>query len=125
LSQCPNAPDPPTVTTCCRCGRSIVPEDEYARIDGADYCEDCIDDMPCCDLIPLLDGEWKTAKAGESIKCSDCGESIEAGDEYGVVDGEILCEACIDEIPYCDLVTRLGGDWNTASREDVYDGYDG
>ena len=36
----------------------------------------------------------------------------------------ILCEDCIDEIPYCDLVTRMGHDWNTASEEDIYDGYD-
>ncbi|WP_278941171.1 hypothetical protein [Anaerotruncus colihominis] len=60
-SGCPNASDPPTVTTCQRCKEPIVPGDEYANIDGVDYCEACIDDMPYCELIPLLGGEWKTA----------------------------------------------------------------
>ncbi len=59
--RCPNAPEPPAVTTCQRCREPIRPGEEYARIGGADYCEACIDDMPYCELIPLLGGEWKTA----------------------------------------------------------------
>ena len=66
----------------------------------------------------------KTVQDGEVIKCSDCEDVLSAGTEYGVIDGEILCEECIDEIPYCDIVTRMGHDWNTASEEDIYDGYD-
>lgn len=60
-SGCPNAPDPPAVAVCKRCGDDIVPGDEYAVIDGVPYCEGCIDDMPYCELIPLLGGDWKTA----------------------------------------------------------------
>ena len=60
-SGCPKAPDPPTVATCHRCGEAIVPGDEYAHIDGVDYCEPCIEDMPYCELISLLGGEWRTA----------------------------------------------------------------
>lgn len=59
--RCPNAPDPPSVTTCHRCKEPIYPGEEYAHIDGVDYCESCIDDMPYCELIPLLGGDWKTA----------------------------------------------------------------
>ena len=50
LSVCPNAPDPPAVTTCARCGESVTPGYEYARIDGLDYCAECIEDMPYCEL---------------------------------------------------------------------------
>ena len=60
LSVCPNAPDPPAVTTCARCGESVTPGYEYARIDGLDYCAECIEDMPYCELVPLLGGIiWK------------------------------------------------------------------
>lgn len=61
-SGCPNAPDPPSVTTCAICGGPIVPGDEYARIDGLDYCEYCIDDMSNSELVELMHGEWRTAK---------------------------------------------------------------
>lgn len=60
-SGCPNAPEPRRVDTCHQCGEAIIPEDEYAVIDGVAYCESCIDNMPYCELIPLLGGEWKTA----------------------------------------------------------------
>ena len=60
-SGCPNAPAPPRVTTCAKCGCSITPGDEYARIDGLDYCEGCIDEMTYSEVIELLGGEWKTA----------------------------------------------------------------
>lgn len=123
--RCPNALDPPTVTTCYWCKESICPGDEYARIDGVDYCEGCIDDMPYCVLIPLLGGEWKTVQEGEEVKCCDCEENLPVGEECGVIDGEIFCKECIDEIPYCTLVTRSGHDWNTAREEDINDGYDG
>lgn len=125
LSRCPNAPDPLAVFHCYRCGEAIYPGDEYASIDGVEYCESCVDDMPYCELVPLLGGEWKTVQEGEEIKCEDCEELLPSGTEYGVIDGSIICDECIDEIPYCDLVTRLGNDWNTAQEEDVYDGYDG
>ncbi len=59
--RCPNAPNPPAVTTCHRCGEDIVPGYEYARIDGLDYCEACIEDMPHKELVELMGGEWKTA----------------------------------------------------------------
>lgn len=59
--RCPMAEDPTPVTHCCRCGEPIIPGDEYAVIDGQSYCEECIDDMPYCELIPLLGGDWKTA----------------------------------------------------------------
>lgn len=123
--RCPNAPDPPAAFYCHDCGEPIYPGDEYVHVDGVEYCYNCIDDYPLCVLVPLLGGEWKKVQEGEAIKCSDCGRELEAGEEYGVVDGSILCEECLDEIPCCDLAGRLNGDWNTASEGDVYDGYDG
>ncbi len=123
--RCPNAPEPPAVATCRRCGEDIVLGDEYANIDGSDYCEGCIDDMPYCELVPLLGGEWKTVQVGEKIKCDDCEEFLPLGAEYGVIDGSVICDECINEIPYCDLVTRLGNDWNTAQEDNIYDEYDG
>lgn len=128
--RCPNAPDPTPVTHCCRCGEPIIPGDEYGIINGLDYCADCIDDMPYCELIPLLGGEWKTVQEGEIVKCCDCNCTdengpLEVGEEYAVIDGNAFCEACVDEIPYCDLLDRFGFDWKTASEEDIYDGYDG
>lgn len=130
LSRCPNAADPTPVTHCHRCGEPIIPGDEYGVIDGLDYCEDCIDDMPYCELLPLMGAEWKTVQKGETIQCYDCrcveeAEPLEPGDEYAVIDGNVFCEACIDEIPYCELLQRCGQDWKTASEEDIYDGYDG
>lgn len=125
LSGCPNAPDPPAAFRCLDCGEDIYPGDEYARIGGEEYCEGCIDSCPYCILVPRLGGEWKIVQNGKSIKCAECGEELPPGTEYGVIDGVILCEDCIDEIPYCDLVTRMGHDWNTATEEDIYDGYDG
>ncbi len=130
LSGCPNAPDPPAAFRCHGCEEAIYPEDEYARIDGVEYCEDCIDNMPYCVLVPMLGGEWKTVQEGEEIYCVDCRccdgyDPLPVGTEYGVIDGNVFCEDCIDETPYCDLITRAGHDWNTATEEDIYDGYDG
>lgn len=45
-SRCPNAPDPVPVRECHKCGGGIYEGDEFAHIDGVDYCYDCIDDMP-------------------------------------------------------------------------------
>lgn len=123
--RCPNAPEPPAAFRCRCCDEPILPGEEYGRINGVEYCERCIDNMPLCQLVPLLGGEWKTVQKSEQVICSCCKEHMREGDEYGVLDGAVLCEDCIDEIPYCDLVTRTGHDWNTADREDVYDGYDG
>ena len=58
---CPNAPDPPGVTTCVRCGEAVRVGEEYARIDGLDYCKDCIEDMPYSELVELMGGEWRSA----------------------------------------------------------------
>lgn len=130
LSRCPNAPDPTSVAHCRCCGEAIIPGDEYGIIGGLEYCADCIDDMPYCELIPLLGGDWKTVQEGECVKCCDCDCAdedglLEAGEEYAVIDGNVFCEQCVDEIPYCDLFDRFGLDWKTAREEDIYDGYDG
>lgn len=125
LTGCPNAPEPEAAFYCHSCGGPILPEEEYARIGGVEYCESCIDDMPYCRLIPLLGGEWKTVRKGEKVICSDCKEELREGEEYGVLNGFVLCEGCIDEIPYCELVVWMDREWNAAREDDIYDGYDG
>lgn len=125
LSGCPNAPDPPAAFGCHDCGEDICPGDEYARIGSEEYCKYCLDDYPHCVLIPLLGGEWKTVQDGEVIKCNGCDAILPVGEEYGIVDGSTLCDDCIEVAPFCDLVPRMGHEWNTATEEDVYDGYDG
>ena len=57
LSKCSR---PAAVTTCRKCGEPITPGYEFARIDGLDYCDECIDDMPYCELVPLLGGNGNT-----------------------------------------------------------------
>lgn len=64
-SRCPNAPDPVPVRDCHKCGGGIYEGDEFAHIDGVDYCYDCIDDMPYSELFDLLGGDWRTARGGD------------------------------------------------------------
>ena len=51
----PEAPAPPAVCVCHGCGEDIVP------VDGDNYCEYCIEDMTCEELIHLLGFDWKEA----------------------------------------------------------------
>ena len=81
--------------------------------------------MPYCELVLLLGGEWDTGSQGSIVKCGACGRVIEPREEFGTLNGSIYCKECIDEIPYCELVTMAGHDWKMASKEDIYDGYDG
>ena len=57
--------------------------------------------------------------------CKSCTNDILPGDEYAVINGDCYCEDCLDNMPTSALVTLLGGEWKTASEEDIYDGYDG
>lgn len=130
LSGCPNASDPTPVTCCCSCGEPIIPGDEYAILDGQPWCEDCLDDLPLCVLIPKMGWEWKTVQEGEDVECVGCkccGDFplLGPGTEYGVIDGNVFCEECLADVPYCDMVERCGYEWRTASEEDIPDGYDG
>jgi hypothetical protein len=66
----PNVIDPvetdmPAVTTCYRCGCPICVDDEYARIDGVDYCQECLEDMPLSELISLCGEEWMIAREAD------------------------------------------------------------
>jgi len=72
-------------------------------------CDVCLS-SPCAPRCP-------NAPDPVVIRCSRCKDGIEIGDEYAVIDGKIYCEGCIDEMPYSELITMLGGDWKTASRE--------
>lgn len=69
--RCPNAPEPKGVTDCYRCKNPIVPGDEYATIDGVDYCESCLEDMPLSELITLTGWDWKRASEEDYDDGSD------------------------------------------------------
>lgn len=56
--------------------------------------------------------------------CCECGEPINPGDEYAVIDGEAYCEYCLEDKPLCVLIPLCGGEWNTARLEDIPDGFD-
>lgn len=57
--------------------------------------------------------------------CYRCKEPIIPGDEYAHIYGVDYCEMCLEDMPYSELVTLMGGEWKTAREEDIYDGYDG
>lgn len=63
--RCPMAPDPPVVETCHKCKWEIRVGEDYAKIDGVAYCENCLDDMSLSELIVLCGHEWKTAEYPE------------------------------------------------------------
>ena len=46
--------------------------------------------------------------------CSACGEEIFEGDKYLEVDGEFVCEECINEMPRAELIEMLGEELKTA-----------
>ena len=42
--RCPNAPEPPVIGLCCRCGEEIHEGDEIYDVNDERWCESCIDD---------------------------------------------------------------------------------
>lgn len=49
--RCPNAPDPPAVYDCKRCGEPIVAGDEFVELDGDYYHEECFADSAVSILL--------------------------------------------------------------------------
>lgn len=45
LKACPNAPELTLISICAECGGGIFQGDEYYKVGGDNYCEDCICDM--------------------------------------------------------------------------------
>lgn len=78
-----------------------------------------------CHYTPCLSGCPNAPDPPPVTHCCSCGEPIIPGDEYGIIDGEVWCEGCLDDLPLCVLIPKLGGEWRTASEEDIPDGYDG
>lgn len=116
-SGCPNAPSPQPIGSCRNCGGDLFEGEEYAKIGDALWCGSCLKKLPYGRLIPLLGAEWKTVQPGECIKCHDCGETI--GDEfplencYAVIDGEIVCEYCLENMTTAEIVARTGHEWKS------------
>lgn len=55
LALCPNAPEPPRVHTCDRCGEGIYAGDKFLKEpDGDIICECCLDNMTTDDLLKEL-----------------------------------------------------------------------
>lgn len=78
-----------------------------------------------CHCSPCLSGCPNASDPPTVARCHRCGEAIIPGDEYAVINGMPFCECCIDDMSYCELITLCGHDWRTASKEDIYDGYNG
>ena len=69
-----------------------------------------------CDICmhsPCLSGCPNAPDPTPVTHCCSCGEPIIPGDE------------CLEDLPLCVLIPKLGGEWRTASEEDIPDGYDG
>lgn len=64
LPRCPNAPEPPAVCTCDKCGESIREGDEYID-DNGNVCRDCIENMSAVELLDVLDIRFRTAEVEE------------------------------------------------------------
>lgn len=43
-------------------------------------------------------GYWNSPPQDDAIICDRCGELIDTSGDWFNVDGEILCESCMDEI---------------------------
>ena len=70
-----------------------------------------------CDICmhsPCLSGCPNAPDPTPETHCCSCGEPIIPGDED-----------CWEDLPLCVLIPKLGGEWRTASEEDIPDGYDG
>jgi hypothetical protein len=48
--------------------------------------------------------------------CRSCSEPIVPGDEYADIDGEAWCEGCLDDLPLCVLIPKLGWEWKTVQE---------
>lgn len=63
LRGCPNEPIV-SIGHCRRCGNDIEVGTQYLDCDGY-YCEECLDDMPMCELLSMLGYELQTAEREE------------------------------------------------------------
>lgn len=52
--------------------------------------------------------------------CTACGDQIFEGDQYVELNGDIYCEACIDNMSKMDVIEAAGGEVKTASEIDCY-----
>ncbi len=61
----------------------------------------------------------------ESIAhCERCKDKIRIGDEYAKFNGNCYCDCCLEDMPKNELVELFGGEWKTASEDDIDDGSD-
>lgn len=56
-ASCPNAEEPPVVEKCIHCGDYIREGEDYYDIDGAIWCEECIDNSRKTAELPEPDYE--------------------------------------------------------------------
>lgn len=72
-----------------------------------------------CDICmhsPCLSGCPNAPDPTPVTYCRSCGEPIAPGDEYADIDGEAWCEGCLDDLPLCVLIPKLGWEWKTVQE---------
>lgn len=72
-----------------------------------------------CDICmhsPCLSGCPNAPDPTPVTYCRSCGEPIVPGDEYADIDGEAWCEGCLDDLPLCVLIPKLGWEWKTVQE---------
>lgn len=72
-----------------------------------------------CDICmhsPCLSGCPNAPDPTPVAHCCSCGEPIVPGDEHAVIDGEAWCEGCLDDLPLCVLIPKLGWEWKTVQE---------
>ena len=69
-----------------------------------------------CLHSPCLSGCPNAPDPTPVTYCRSCGEPIIPGDEYADIDGEAWCEGCLDDLPLCVLIPKLGWEWKTVQE---------
>lgn len=54
MAGCPNAEEPPVVTKCATCGRSIFEGEEMVEINGESYHVECLENITTRELLELF-----------------------------------------------------------------------
>lgn len=62
MSRCPNAPEPQSIGWCAYCNEPILAGEEYAKVQGNMYHEECLDDFSTSEWLELLGESIHTAE---------------------------------------------------------------
>lgn len=69
-----------------------------------------------CHCNPCVSGCPNAPDPTPVLRCSKCKEGIFTDEEYAVINGNVYCEYCLDEMPHCVLIPLCGGEWLKAGE---------